>query len=284
MKSANQPKESALFWTFAVAAVAALLVMLVARVADRFLGAYDAETSNYAIVRVLAPDDEGAIGRAEAVLKTAPSVARAARMSQERAAQMLRDAGADSVLGDLPSLRLIELRLKSGINGAEISGDLSDRLAAQGITADVLRPPPNQTQDMLRAAPLLVHGGAIGFALVLCAIAGLAARGIASRRADLIQVMADLGATRGQTGKRIGDEAGAIGFGAGLLAAVLVGGGAFLAMLFLIPGADISSVSRQISLFDLAPLAIAPFLSAFVAGSGARASTDSLYAEAARLA
>jgi hypothetical protein len=184
----------------------------------------------------------------------------------------------------MPALRLIELRLAPGINGAEVTGDLSERLGAAGISGEILRPHPNQTQQALKAAPLLVHGGAIGFALVLCAIAGLAARGLASRRADLIQVLADLGATRGQAGKRIGDEAGAIGFGAGLLAAFLAAAGAFAAMLLMIPGADLSNLARHISLLDVAPLALAPFLCAFVAGSGARAAADSLYAEAARLA
>src|SRR5262249_3814226 len=159
-----------------------------------------------AIVRVLAPDDDEAVQRTEDILKTIPGVAHAARMSRERAAQMLRDAGADSTVDDVPNLRLIELRLDQGVEGGSLSGDISTRLLGEGISGDVLRPPPNRAQQMMSMAPALVHGGVIGFALVLSLIAGLAARGLAGRRADIIQVMADLGATRGQTAKRIGDE------------------------------------------------------------------------------
>jgi cell division protein FtsX len=284
MRSAATPRERALFWTFAVAAIAALLVALVARVADRFLSAFESETANYAIVRVLAPEDDAALARAQALLEDAPGVANAERMSRARATQMLREAGADATLEDLPQLRLIELRLDRGADGESVQADLSDRLAAAGFSADVLRPPAGRAEVVLRLAPLLVQSSAIGFALVLALIAGLAARGLASRRADLIQVMADLGATRGQTARRVGDEAGAIGFGAGVLAAFLVGVTALGAMLLAIPGATVASIPSLIAPLDLAPFALAPFLCAFVAGSGARAATDSLYAEAARLA
>ena len=50
--------ERALFWTLAIAAFAAAAVGLGARAADRIAVAYEQQRSNYAIVRVLAPEGE----------------------------------------------------------------------------------------------------------------------------------------------------------------------------------------------------------------------------------
>lgn len=287
MRNAEPPTENALFWTFAIAALAAIVVGLAARVADRLLADYQTRANDYAMVRVLAPESDAALAAAAEILAESPSVRSAAPMSRERAAGLLRGAGGGSLgAEDLPPLRLIEIELAPGAVREDISGDLTARLAQAGVTAEVLRAPVSTggSEALLGLAPKLAAYGAISFAVVLSLITGLAARGIASRRANLIQIMADLGATRQKTSNRIGDEAGAVGFGAGLLAAVLVSAGAIGLILTGVPGATWATLPHILGPLDILPVALAPFLSAFVAGSGARAAADSLYAEAARLA
>ena len=63
MRNALTGVERALFWTLAFAVFAAVAAGLAARAVDRVAASYEEARSNYAIVRVIAP--EGPAGVAE---------------------------------------------------------------------------------------------------------------------------------------------------------------------------------------------------------------------------
>ena len=111
---------------------------------------------------------------------------------------------------NVPDLRLIEIELAPASPQADISGDIVAALAAGGVTAEVIEAPDEASGGGL--APKVrnfAFWGAVVFAAMMAVIAWLAARGLAARRREMVTVMCDLGATRGQTAGRIADRSDA---------------------------------------------------------------------------
>lgn len=286
MRGALAGSERTVFWALACAAFAAAAAGLVARAADRLAENYETQRTNYAIVRVLAPEGAAGLAAAETVLAGAPHVTAAARMTEARAAALLEQWGGAPVSGEeLPDLRLIEVDLAPAPATADLSGDVEAALAAGGVTAELIEAPATASGGGLAARiSAAALWGALGFSLLMAMIAGLAARTLAARRANLVEVLADLGATRGNASARVADEAASLGFWAGVAGAALAGLAAAILLLALVPGATLDTLPRMILPIDTAPLVVAPLLAAIAAGMGARSAAEAVHANAARLA
>lgn len=285
MRNALTGVERALFWTLAFAAFAATAAGLGARAVDRVAVHYETQRNNYAIVRVLAPEGPSGMSAAEMTLRQAPHVARAATMTAERAAQLLSEWGGGEVrIEDVPDIRLIEIELSPAGPNVDIAGDVTAALAQGGVTAEVIPAPADvdggTAVSRVRTAALW---GAVAFALVMAIIVSLSARGLAARRRELVTIMCDLGATRGQAAGRIADEAAVLGLYAGLVGGALAGVVALVVMLLVIPGATVEALPRMILPIDLAPIVAAPLGAAIAAGAGARAAASYFHARATRL-
>ncbi|MES1199468.1 MAG: hypothetical protein ABUS48_05745 [Pseudomonadota bacterium] len=279
--------DRSLFWTFVIAAFAAAAVALAGRAVDHAASRYETARDSYAIVRVIAPDDEDAMTAAQAALRTAPHVVRATPMSAERAAALLQQYGGGQPIdaANMPPLRLFEVELAPTGPNTDVSGDIVAALAHGGVTAEVIRAPANASGGTVAArAQAAALWGSAAFAIVMALIISLSARGLAARRRELVAVLSDMGATRGEAAGRVANEAAAKGFVAGALGAAiaaLIGVGL---VLLLMPGVSIASLRQLIGLWDVLPLAATPFAAAAAAAMGARAGAESFYAQASRLA
>jgi cell division transport system permease protein len=285
MKNALTGVERALFWTLAFAVFAAVSAGLAARAVDRLAANYEEQRRNYAIVRVVAPEGPEGLAAAEAALAQSPYVSSAAPMTAGRAAAILGQWGGNDIRAeDLPPLRLIEIELANTSEGTDLSGDIVAALAQGGVTAEVIEAPDAASGGGVASRVRLVaYGGAGAFALVMAIIVSLAARSLAARRRELVTVMTDLGATRGQAAGRIADEAAILGLYAGLAGALLAGLAGIAIMLLAVPGVSFESLPGMIALFDLAPVAAAPVVAAIAAGLGARAAAGYFHGQASRL-
>lgn len=277
--------ERGLFWTLAFAVFAAAAAGLAARAVERAALAYEESRSTYAIVRVEAPLGPEGMATAQAVLADARQVRRAAPMSAARAASLLEQWGGGAVAAeDIPPLQLIELELAPGHSGPTTAADLGAALARSGVTAQVIDAPDagsgGGASALLRQ---IVLAGAGGFALVMVVIVALSARTLAARRRELIIVLCDLGATRGQAASRVGEEAALLGFLAGVVGAALAGAAAVVAILLAIPDTTLQTLPTMILPLDLVPLAAAPFIAGLAAAWGARSAAAGFHAQAARL-
>jgi cell division transport system permease protein len=278
MKNALTGVERALFWTLVFAAFAAAAAGLAARAVDRLAVNQIQSLTNYAVVRVVAPEDERTATLAEATLAGSAHVARATLASPERTAQMI---GGSVPPDDLPAVHLIELDLLPSAP-RDIGAELEAALAQIGVTAEAVTAPPEVTAmpSRIRAA---AFWGAVAFALVMALIISLAARGLAARRRELVTVMADCGATEGQAAGRIADEAAVLGLYAGLVGGLLAGAAGLVVLLIAIPGAGADTLPNMILPIDLAPIVAAPLGAAIAAGAGARAAAGFFHGQAARL-
>jgi len=285
MTNALTGVERALFWTLAFAAFAAAAAGLAARAIDRAAVGYEQARAGYAVVRVLAPDGQPGIDLAVAALQHAPHVTSAAPMTAGRAAELLAQWGGSRVNPrDMPPLRLIEIDLEAVSARTDISGDIVAALAQGGVTAQVIEAPDNASGGgWAGRARAVAFWGSIGFALVMAVIISLGARSLAARRRELVTVMTDLGATRGQAAGRIADEAAILGLYAGLVGGALAGVVALALLFVAIPGMSVESLRQMILPVDLAPIIAAPFLAALAAGAGARAAAGYFHGQAARL-
>jgi len=277
--------ERALFWTLAFAAFAAAAAGLAARAADRVAVSYEQSRNAYAIVRVLAPDGPAGMAAAEAALASAPHVTSAAPMTAGRAAALLSEASGEPVDAEnVPDLRLIEIELAAASPQADVSGDIVAALAGGGVTAEVIEAPDASSggglASRVRNAALW---GSVAFAAMMAVIAWLAARGLAARRREMVTVMCDLGATRSQTAGRIADEAAIIGLYAGVAGGILAAIAGVIVLLLAIPGTTLNTLPAMILPIDFIPIAAAPFVTAIVAGAGARAAAGHFHGQAARL-
>lgn len=285
MKNALTGVERALFWTLAFAAFAAAAAGLAARAVDRVAADYEAARSNYAIVRVVAPEGPAGIAAAEVALAQSPQVTSAAPMTAGRAAALLAQwSGAEVAPEDVPPLRLIEVELAPAAPEADVSGDIVAVLAQGGVTAEVINAPEDASgaglSTRVRAA---AFWGAIAFAAVMAVIIWLAARSLAARRREMVTVMCDLGATRSQAAGRVADEAAVLGLYAGLAGGALAGIAGLTVLWLAIPGLSLNSLRDMILPIDLAPVVAAPLGAAIAAGAGARAAAGYFHGQAARL-
>jgi cell division transport system permease protein len=285
MRNALVGVERALFLTLAFAAFAAAAAGLAARAVDRVAVGYEQSRNAYAIVRVLAPEGPEGMAAAETALSSAPYVTSAAPMTAGRAAALLGEASGETIdPAHVPDLRLIEVELAPADTGADVSGDIVAALAAGGVTAEVIQAPDEASGGGLapRVRNAAFWGAAI-FAALMTVIIWLAARGLAARRREMVTVMCDLGATRGQTAGRIADEAAVLGLYAGAAGGALAAVTAVIVMLLAIPGATLNTLPGMILPVDLVPIVAAPFGAAIAAGAGARAAAGAFHGQAARL-
>jgi cell division transport system permease protein len=284
MKNALTGVERALFWTLAFAAFAAAAAGLAARGVDRVAAGYEEARSNYAIVRVIAPDGPAGLAAAEIALAQTPLVRSAAPMTGERAAALLAQWGGQTVQAeDLPPLRLIEIELAPVAQG-DVSGDIVAALAQGGVTAEVIEAPNAASGGGLASRVRnAAFWGAIAFAAVMAIIVWLASRGLAARRREMVTVMCDLGATRSQAAGRVADEAAVLGLYAGLVGGLLAGVAGLIVLMLAIPGLSLEALPDMILPVDLAPIVAAPLGAAIAAGAGARAAAGYFHAQAARL-
>lgn len=275
--------ERSLFWTLVFAAFAATAAALGARALDRTAVLYEQARTNYAIVRVVAPDGPEGLAQAAGALAQAPHVTSAAPMTAGRAAALLGQISGQPVdPANVPDLRLIEIELAPAEMYADVAGDIVAALAQNGVTAEVVEAPAEggAITTLARRAALW---GAAAFALMMLGIVWLAARGLAVRQRELVTIMCDLGATQGQTAGRIADEAAVLGLYAGAAGGLLAGAAAVTVMLLVIPGATLNTLPAMILPIDIAPIVAAPFAGAIAAGAGGRAAAGKLHQQAARL-
>ena len=285
MRNALTGVERALFWTLAFAAFAAAAAGLAARVVDRMAASYEDARHGYAIVRVLAPEGPAGIDAAVAALQHAPHVTSAEPMTAGRAAALLAQWGGSSVrTADMPPLRLIEIDLEAVSAQTDVSGDIVASLAQGGVTAQVIEAPDNASGGGLASRVRFVaFWGSIAFALLMAVIISLGARSLAARRRELVTIMTDLGATRGQAAGRIADEAAVLGLYAGLVGGLLAGACAIAFLFVAIPDISLETLRRMILPIDLAPVIATPLVAAIAAGAGARAAAGYFHSRAARL-
>jgi hypothetical protein len=281
MRNALSGVERALFWTLAFAAFAAAAAGLAARGVDRVAASYEAARSNYAIVRVVAPEGPAGIAAAEMALAQAPHVTSAAPMTAGRAAALL---GGDVRAEDIPELRLIEIELAQAPPQVDVAGDLVAALSTGGVTAEVIEAPNDSSgAGLATRVRNAAFWGAMAFALIMAIIVSLAARGLAARRREMVTVMCDLGATQSQAAGRVADEAAVMGLYAGLVGGVLAGVAALVLLLLVIPGVSLDALPNMILPIDFAPIVAAPLVAAIAAGAGARTAASYFHAQAARL-
>jgi cell division transport system permease protein len=285
MKNPFVGMERSLFWTLAFAAFAAAAAGLAARAVDRVAVGYEQQRSNYAIVRVLAPDGPVGMAAAEAALSGAPHVTSAAPMTAGRAAALLGEASGETIDPEtVPDLRLIEIELEAAPPHVDVSGDIVAAMAAGGVTAEVIQAPNNASGGGLAPrARNAAFWGALIFTAMMAVIVWLAARGLAARRREMVPVMCDLGATRGQTAGRIADEAAVLGLYSGAVGGAFAAVAGLIVLLLVIPGATLNSVVGMILPVDLVPIVATPLGAAIAAGAGARAAAGAFHAQAARL-
>ncbi|WP_395645840.1 FtsX-like permease family protein [Terricaulis sp.] len=285
MKNALAGLERTLFWTLAVAAFAAACLGLAARAVDRVATGYEQERQSYAIVQVTGPEGPAGIAAAEVALAHSPLVVRAAPMSPERAAELLRQPGAESVSAEeMPELRLIEIELTPDAWNQDFPTLLETALTQAGVTGAVIAASHSDNGgSVMTRARFFAFWGAVLFAVVMSVIVALGARGLAARRREQIVVMADLGATRSQTAGRIADEAAVMGLYAGAVGGLLAGMAGALTLIA-ITGASTSDLRALIMPIDFAPIVAAPLVAALAAGLGARTAAGYLHGRAARLA
>lgn len=277
--------ERALFWTLAFAAFAAAAAGLAARAADRLAVSYERDRTAYAFVRVLAPEGPAGMAAAETALARAPHVTSAAPMTAGRAAALLSEASGEPIdPAHVPEMRLIEIELAPASPQADVSGDIVAALATGGVTAEVIEAPDDASGGGLAARVRnAAFWGALVFAAMMAVIAWLAARGLAARRREMVTVMCDLGATRGQTASRIADEAAVLGLYAGVAGGLLAAIAGVVVLLLALPGTTLNALPNMILPIDLVPIVAAPLGTAIVAGAGARAAAAHFHAQAARL-
>lgn len=286
MRNALTGVERALFWTLAFAAFAAAAAGLAARAVDRVAVDYEAARSNYAIVRVIAPEGPAGIAAAEVALAQAPQVTSAAPMTAGRASALLAEwGGAEVAPADMPPLRLIEVELAGEASPeVDVAGDIVAALAQGGVTAEVIEAPNDAggagLSGRVRAA---AFWGSIAFAAMMAVIIWLAARSLAARRREMVTVMCDLGATRSQAAGRVADEAAVLGLYAGLVGGALAAIVGLTVLWLAIPGLSLNSLRDMILPIDLAPIVAAPLGAAIAAGAGARAAAGYFHGQAARL-
>lgn len=285
MKNAMAGIERSLFWTLTFAVFAAVVAGLAARAVDRMAVGYEDARTGYAIARILAPEGPEALVTAQNALADAPHVESAAPMTAGRAASLLREWGGGDVRAeDLPDLRLIEIELAPVSDGVDVSGDIVAALAQGGVTAEFIQAPDTASGGGLSTRLRSVaRWGAVAFALIMALIVSLAARGLAARRRELVTVMCDLGATRGQAEGEIGEEAALLGLYAGLTGAALATAAALTILLLVIPDATFETLPSMILPLDLVPILAAPIVAALAAMVGARAAAGYFHAKAARL-
>ncbi|MBS0386247.1 MAG: hypothetical protein JSS00_12970 [Proteobacteria bacterium] len=284
MRNALTGVERALFWTLAFAAFAAAAAGLAARAVDHATSGYERARSGYAIVRVLAPDGEAGLEAARAALQHAPHVTSAEPMTTGRAAELLAQWGGSRVsAADMPQLRLIEIDLAPSPPRTDVSGDIVAALAQGGVTAQVIEAPDQGGGGWAGRMRMMAFWGSIAFALVMAVIISLGARSLAARRRELVTVMTDLGATRGQAAGRIADEAAILGLYAGAVGGALAGLIAISLLFVATPGMNVETLRQMILPVDFAPILAAPFIAALAAGAGARAAAGYFHGQAARL-
>jgi cell division protein FtsX len=285
MKNALTGVERALFLTLAFAAFAAAAAGLAARGVDRVAAAYEETRSNYAIVRVIAPDGPAGIAAAEMALAQTANVTSAAPMTAGQAAALLGQWAGEQVRAeDLPPLRLIEIELAPAPPHVDVAGDIVAALAQGGVTAEVIEAPNDSSGGGLAGrVRTAAFWGAVAFALVMAIIVSLAARSLAARRRELVTVMCDLGATRSQTAGRIADEAAVLGLYAGLIGGVLAGVAGLIVLMLASPDLSLNALPDMILPIDLAPVVAAPLVAALASGAGARAAAGYFHGQAARL-
>jgi hypothetical protein len=282
MRNALTGVERSLFWTLAFAAFAAAAAGLAARAVDRVAVGYEDARTNYAIVRVVAPEGPAGVAAAEVALTHSPLVTSAAPMTAGRAAALL---GGGVRPEDLPDLRLIEIELAAAAGpGVDVSGDIVAALAQGGVTAEVIEAPNDGSgAGLATRVRNAAFWGSIAFALIMAIIVSLAARGLAARRREMVTVMADLGATRSQTAGRIADEAAVLGLYAGLVGGALAAVAGVAMLLIALPGTSFGELTTLVLPIDLIPIAAAPLGAAIAAGAGARAAAGYFHGQAARL-
>jgi hypothetical protein len=283
MRTALAGAERSLFWTLVFAAFAATAAGLGARALDRAAVLYQQARTNYAIVRVLAPEGAEGMARAAGALASAPHVTGAAPITAGRAAALLGEISGQPVdPATVPDLRLIEIELAPAEMHVDVAGDIVAALAQGGVTAEVIEAPAGGggVTALARQAALW---GAAAFGLIMLGIVWLAARGLAARQRELVTIMCDLGATRAQAAGRIADEAALLGLYAGAGGAVLAGATAVTVMLLVIPGATMNTLPAMILPIDIVPIVAAPLVAAVAAGAGARAAAGKIHQQAARL-
>ncbi len=285
MRNALTGVERALFWTLAFAAFAAAAAGLSARAVDRVAADYEAARSSYAIVRVVAPEGPAGLAAAEMALAQTPLVRSAAPMTAGRAAALLSEwGGADVSAENMPPLRLVEVELAPSAAQRDVSGDIVAALAQGGVTAELIQAPDDAGGGGLATrVRMAAFWGALVFSLMMAVIVSLAARSLAARRREMVTVMCDLGATRGQTAGRVADEAAVLGLYAGLAGGALAAVAGVIVLWLAIPGLNLNALPQMILPVDLVPIVAAPLGAAIAAGAGARAAAGYFHAQAARL-
>jgi cell division protein FtsX len=283
MSRAMAAAERALFWALVAAVFAAVCAGLAARATYRVAEHYEADVRNYAIVSIQAPETPEAMSLALEALQGARHVRAAAVISAERVAALLQLTGAQVDQSEAPETRLIEVDLSPAGSDADVDGDLAAALAAVGVTGEILRDESGSASVAWAGrARAVALWGAVGFSILMALVVTLAARGFAARRRDMIEVMTDLGESRGKTAGKVADQAAMSGFWAGAVGA-LAAGGVALAVVLVLTGAQASDLARLVLPIDAAPLAAAPLFAAVAAAMGARRAAESFYDQAARL-
>jgi cell division protein FtsX len=282
---------AALFWTITIACFLAASAGIAARIAYRAADAWNASLRGAMTVRIVGPDEPGAVTKAADLLHTAVGIYSAKPVTPERAAELLNGwAGQNVAAGDLPSLRLIELDVDRSQATPAFAKRLRDQLALAGYEAEVYLPGARVELWARAVNAARAVGVSLALALGLAALltAGLAGRARASADRALIAPLADMGATRGQVAAIFASRSAIEGFLAGLLgAAAALAGIAYLlySLPSLLPGLPLTDWTNGFASQDATIIAAAtPFLAALLAAAGARSSANRAYGRASRLA
>lgn len=268
------------FWACALACFLGLAVALGARALALSQSDAAERAGGRITVRVLAPEDPGALVRAEEAIRALPGVLAAEAMTPERAAALVARWGGEIAPDDLVGLRLIEAELEP--DGGLTPDLLVIRLGEVGFEVEAAAAGEAVAQERRAAAEAVdaANRAALVVAAMLALLIALMARARAVARADYVILLADLGADRSQAANAYGGEAAISGFTAGVLGAALAALAAFVAAPLLIDGFD----ARRFvdGPFALAPFALAPLAAGLAAAIGARSGAMKAFDQAVR--
>lgn len=273
MRRMIPPPHWALAALMALALGFAAATGLGVRALERLAAAQEAALDQERIVRVVAPEGNGALREARAALARAADVREARIMTTAEAQSLLSGWAEEAVVPEeaLQDLRLIVVRLEANAPptiGARLQADLAEA----GLSVEIAGP-GTAARAAARGRGGSPFGGLTIVALVVAAaVVGFAGRAAAASQSATTRLLAALGATRAQAQTALARPIAGAGFAAGVgAAAAAVAGWAALAAYWPEAAALRPTDAAPLAMADIAPLLAAPIVGYWAARSGARA-------------
>lgn len=276
----SAPKPRTIGTHFIVALLAAFICAagaFFARAATVAFELAQARASTPIVVRIEQPAEWPAVARAADILERTPGVTIATPMTPDRAAEILRRAGADFEPGQLPAFYMVEARIDGTLRDPRAS--LRDTLAKAGILASIEAPLPDPGPPVREAA----WGGGLLIVMLGLALIWLAARAQAQVASAAAIINADIGAPLSRTLSSYGRAGALFGLRAGLIGSAIALCVAAIAIMSPTTGPKLQDLWALIGRVELLLVFGLPLLLGLAAASGARAGGAAAHRKAERL-